>query len=87
MRRFFFALMAIGIVACIDTAQAAPGGSAFCIQGDDYGDGTIGDCSFSSYEQCQASASGRAARCAANPYFNTNDETKPGRDRLSRKTR
>ena len=27
------------------------------------------DCSFSSKQQCEAAASGRPARCIANPYF------------------
>jgi Protein of unknown function (DUF3551) len=87
MRWFFSALMTTGFVAAIDTAPAVASNNApFCIQGDAYGDGTIGDCSFSSYEQCQASASGRAARCAANPYFNASAEPQPGRS-LSRRRR
>ena len=40
----------------------------YCIQGEYYGGGT-GDCSFTSYQQCQASASGRTAYCGANPWF------------------
>jgi hypothetical protein len=83
MRCLLSALMVIGVVAAIDAAPATAGSYPFCIQGDNYGDGTIGDCSFSSYAQCQASASGRAARCAANPYFNANTELQPGRNRPS----
>ena len=48
----------------------------FCIRGCDFGGG-LGDCSFSSYEQCRATASGREASCAANPYFNAKDELQP----------
>jgi hypothetical protein len=36
--------------------------------GCDFGAGRA-DCGFSSYQQCQASASGRVAYCSENPYF------------------
>ena len=39
----------------------------FCIQGDDYPG--LSNCTFTSYEQCQATASGRLLTCIANPYF------------------
>ena len=39
----------------------------YCLQGDDYAG--AGDCGFTSYQQCQATASGRTAYCAANPYL------------------
>ena len=66
MRNALLALTAI----C--TAFAATPGAAsdwpYCIKGCEFGGGA-GDCSFSSLAQCQASASGRDAICAANPYF------------------
>jgi hypothetical protein len=40
---------------------------AYCLQGVDYAG--AGDCQFTSYLQCQASASGRTAYCVANPYL------------------
>ena len=54
----------------------------FCIKGCDFGAGR-GDCSFSSYQQCQATASGRDAYCAENPYFTAKAEWQPDRSRLS----
>jgi hypothetical protein len=39
----------------------------YCLQGDDYAG--AGDCQFTSYLQCQATASGRTASCVANPYL------------------
>ncbi|SIO48538.1 Protein of unknown function [Bradyrhizobium erythrophlei] len=54
-------VIAIGGVTHVD-AQDYP----YCIQGDEFGGGA-GDCSFNSYQQCQATASGRMAYCAANP--------------------
>ena len=48
----------------------------------DFGAGR-GDCSFSSLQQCQATASGRDAYCAENPYFNAKDELQPDRSRQS----
>jgi hypothetical protein len=38
----------------------------YCLQGDDYAG--AGDCGFTSYQQCRASASGRTAYCGVNPY-------------------
>jgi hypothetical protein len=40
----------------------------FCIKGGNY-DIAVGDCSFDTYEQCLATASGRKAYCDANPFF------------------
>ena len=40
----------------------------FCINGDRY-DGAIRYCSFDTYEQCLATASGLKAYCEANPFF------------------
>jgi Protein of unknown function (DUF3551) len=84
IRRSLWALVAIGVIAAIDAAPAAAAGSPFCIKGCDFGDGA-GDCSFSTYQQCQATASGRAATCAANPYFSASAELPPGRSRQSRR--
>jgi hypothetical protein len=52
----------------------------YCIKGCDFGAGT-GDCSFSSQAQCQATASGRDASCAANPYFNAKADMQTDRSR------
>jgi len=68
MRSAVLALMAFGGVCAIGAAPAAAGEYPFCIKGCDFGAGR-GDCSFTTYQQCQASASGRDATCAANPYF------------------
>jgi hypothetical protein len=37
----------------------------YCLQGTDFG--YPGSCQFSTYDQCMASASGRAASCGINP--------------------
>jgi hypothetical protein len=60
------------IAACaINAAPAAARDYPYCIKGCDYGSG-LGDCSFATYQQCQASASSRLAYCGANPYFSHN---------------
>ena len=60
-------------VRCLDGSGRDAGGGwrdlPYCIKGCDFGGGA-GDCSFSSLAQCQATASGRDATCASNPYFN-----------------
>ena len=78
MRHAMLALMAFGAACAIDAAPAAAGGMPFCIKGCDFSGGA-GDCSFSSYQQCLATASGRDATCAANPYFSQNADLQPNR--------
>ncbi len=82
MRKAIWALMAFGAVCGIDAAPAIAGNFPYCIRGCDFGAG-LGDCSFSTYQQCQATASGRDATCAANPYFSRAAEMQP--DRSSRR--
>jgi hypothetical protein len=87
--RLLSALVAIGALAAVNSVPAAAGGlpsgsAPFCIKGCDFGGGAgSGDCSFSTYQQCQATASGRDATCAANPYYNANAEMQPSRGRMS----
>ena len=40
----------------------------FCIKGGNYVS-SLGDCSFDTYEQCVATASGRYSFCDRNPYY------------------
>jgi hypothetical protein len=54
----------------------------YCIKGCDFGAGP-GDCSFTSYQQCQASASGRSATCAQNPNFSAKAEMAADRGRMT----
>jgi Protein of unknown function (DUF3551) len=84
MRKTVLALMAFGVAYAMDAAPAAAKDYPYCIKGCDFGGGA-GDCSFSSYQQCQAAASGRDATCAANPYFNANAEMLPDRSRMSKR--
>jgi hypothetical protein len=84
MRGALLALM-VGCAASATAAMpVAAGGYPYCIKGCDYG-GSLGDCSFASYQQCQATAAGRDAWCAANPYFNARAEMQPDRGRQSRR--
>ena len=84
MRGSLWALMAIGAFAAIGAAPAAAASSPYCIKGCDFGGGA-GDCSFSSYQQCLATASGRDASCATNPYYSANAELGSGAIRQSRR--
>jgi Protein of unknown function (DUF3551) len=84
MRNAVLALMAFGAACAIDAAPAAAKDYPYCIKGCDFGGGA-GDCSFSSYQQCLATASGRDATCAANPYFNANAQMLPDRSRMSKR--
>ena len=70
MRAFILAGIAAAGFASWGTAPAQAVGAAypFCIQGDEYPG--LSNCTFTSYEQCQATASGRFLTCIQNPYFN-----------------
>lgn len=61
-------MMAIGATTMIDTTPAQARDLPFCIKGQGYPSG-LGSCSFWTYEQCMATASGRMNYCDANPYY------------------
>jgi hypothetical protein len=84
MGRTILAGLAALSLGMLVSGAAAAGGLPYCITGCDFGGGA-GDCSFSSLQQCLATASGRDATCAANPYFNAKAEMQPDRGRLSRR--
>lgn len=48
-------------------AQAVGSRHPFCLQGDEYPG--LSACTFDTYAQCLATASGRRVYCIANPYF------------------
>ena len=56
----------------------------YCIRGCDFAAGR-GDCSFATYQQCLATAAGRDAWCAENPYFNAKVDSPSDRSRQSRR--
>jgi hypothetical protein len=84
MRRAFWALMVCAAASTTGAPPAAARDYPFCIKGCDFGAGR-GDCSFSSYQQCQATASGRDAYCDANPYYNASAELRTHRSLHSRR--
>jgi len=84
MRKAWRALMAAGAVSAAFAMPAVAREFPYCIKGCDFGAGA-GDCSFSSLAQCQATASGRDASCAANPYFNAKADLQTDRSRQSRR--
>ena len=70
MRKFFLAAVAAGTMASIGMTSSPVQARdyPFCIKGADY-DSPVGDCSFDTYQQCLATASGRRAYCDANPFY------------------
>jgi hypothetical protein len=69
IRRLILAALAAGGLAALGALPAEAVGTRypFCIQGDEQPG--LSNCTFTSYEQCQASASGRRLWCIANPYY------------------
>ena len=84
MRWSLGSLVAIGLLTGFAASPAAAEDGAFCITGFNY-DGGLGDCSYSSYAQCEATASGTANSCLANPYYHAKVEPARGRIRPSRR--
>ena len=68
-RAILLLLLAASGLAALGAAPAAAVGTRypFCIQGDEQPG--LSNCTFTSYEQCQATASGRRLWCIANPYY------------------
>ena len=68
MRNIFLALAATGL-ALAGSAPAHAVGTRYpvCIQGEEYPG--LSGCYFTSFQQCQATASGRFLTCIANPYY------------------
>jgi hypothetical protein len=71
MRYIVVAAMSASAIALIGSLPAHAVGTshAFCIQGGEQYQG-LSNCTFDSYEQCLATASGRNLSCLANPYYN-----------------
>lgn len=67
MRGMALAVLAAGIVASAASAPAQAREYRFCVQSPETG--IPGDCSYDTYAQCRASASGRFADCGLNPWF------------------
>jgi hypothetical protein len=66
MRQVLLAGMSVvGLLATATPSFAAE--SRYCLQGTEWG--YPGNCQFSTYEQCMASASGTGAYCGINPAF------------------
>jgi hypothetical protein len=77
MRNIFLALAAAGGLAIAGMAPAEAVGTRypFCLQGND--SPGLSNCTFTSYQQCQATASGRFLYCMANPFYR-GGEGEPG---------
>jgi len=73
--RIVLAIVPLALIA-MPTGPAAARDFPFCLKGCDFGNG---DCSFVSYQQCQATAAGRDAWCDVNPSFHQGREPQPNR--------
>jgi hypothetical protein len=81
--KILLALSAITTACLLNTVPASAQNSAFCLRGCNFG---YNECSFATYQQCQASASGLTAWCEANPYFHqVSDAQQPAHARYSKR--
>lgn len=81
MRNVVLAVLALGGLGFAGTAPAHAVGTRypFCMQGDEFPG--LSNCNFTSYEQCQATASGRFLYCIENPYFSPVGDPRANRGR------
>ncbi len=80
MRNAMLALLAVTAAGAATLAGSAPAAARdypYCITGGGFG--YPGDCSYSSYAQCRASASGRRVDCNVNPIFAFGQQHRRGR--------
>jgi len=77
MRHVILLLAAFGGLAAFATRPAEAVGTRYpyCIQGDDQPG--LSNCTFTSYEQCAATASGRRLWCIPNPYYVGDNDAPP----------
>ena len=78
IRAFFLVLListGIGAVRPIPALAQPVSQYPFCIQSGDYPGWT--GCSFPTLQACQATASGLAAECLANPWYNPGTDAAP----------
>lgn len=77
MRMIQVTLAAAGLASAATATPAAAYDYPYCLQGRQTG--IPGECSYSSYEQCAAAASGRSAFCNINPRFAFREQGGPRR--------
>jgi Protein of unknown function (DUF3551) len=77
MRKVVLALLAACGLAMVGAAPAEAVGTRypFCLQGNEHPG--LSNCTFTSYRQCQATASGRFLNCIENPYYNPGNDDDP----------
>ena len=80
MRNAMLAILALSAATAVTVASPTPAAAydyPYCVQG--RGIGIPGDCSYSTYQQCLASASGRGLYCNVNPRAALNQQPRRGR--------
>jgi hypothetical protein len=80
MRNAMLAILALSAATAGTVASTAPAAAydyPYCVQG--RGIGIPGDCSYRTYGQCMASASGRGLYCNVNPRAALNQQPRRGR--------
>jgi hypothetical protein len=81
MRHAILFLAAVGGLPALGSSPAEAVGTRYpyCIQGDEQPG--LSNCTFTSYQQCQATASGRFLQCVANPFYGGGGEPGVYRER------
>ncbi len=67
MRSLFLTIVAFATILATGATPVSAGEYRYCLHGDDYA--SAGECAFTSYQQCMATASGRTAYCEIEHYL------------------
>jgi hypothetical protein len=73
MKRIAIALWTLTAIGALQPVAALARDYPFCLKGGESGSFN-GDCSYDTYQQCQATASGRNAYCDSNPFYDSRAE-------------
>ena len=84
MRAVFLAFVTSTLVLFIGISSSAATDYPYCMQGDEFAGGA-GECTFATYAQCLASASGRLASCAENRNFTAHAQLIIDKSRIRRR--
>jgi len=85
MREALIGLAAVLVIVSAGHAQESFFNKRYCTMGGSDNSGGMADCSYNTWEQCRAAASGLARYCSENPYWRPDAAGGNGRTQRGKK--
>ena len=82
---YALAALAVGAITSLSVTPSSAKDYPYCLQGDRFS--VPGDCSFETFAQCKATASGQRGDCNINPRFALGQQNNGDRRSVSRSRR